>query len=127
MADCISRESEIADFDKCNSDNPAWTPQRVKTLLMRVPAIDVEPVRRGRWKPVYESEMTGWNPEFSECDQIGGYFCSNCNYKAIYSCNDEYVLSNYCPNCGFKMGADDDNNEFAPLDEDEDGEDYWDV
>ena len=93
--------------------------------INRTPTVNVDPVRRGSWKPVYESEITGWNPEFAGCDPVGGYVCSNCNCGAIYSCNDEYVLSNYCPNCGFKMRADDDNNEFAPLDED--GEDYWDV
>lgn len=55
MSDYISREAAIVDFERCNHKNPVWTPQRVKTLLMRIPAADVESVRRwipcsnGRW------------------------------------------------------------------------------
>lgn len=49
MSDYISREAAIEDFEQCNQKNSIWTPQRVKTLLMRIPAADVEPVRRGNW------------------------------------------------------------------------------
>ena len=37
----ISREAALADFESCNAGNPNWTPQRVKTLLLRQPAADV--------------------------------------------------------------------------------------
>lgn len=67
------------------------------------PAADVAPVKRGFWKPATESEITGWNPGYAGYDPIGGYFCSNCSYEAIFTCNDEYELSAYCPNCGAKM------------------------
>ena len=40
----ISREAALADFESCNAENPNWTPQRVKTLLLRQPAADVAPV-----------------------------------------------------------------------------------
>lgn len=46
MSDYISREAALADFEACNADNPRWTPQRVKTLLLRQPAADVAPVVR---------------------------------------------------------------------------------
>ena len=47
MADeYISREAALADFEACNAENPRWTPQRVKTLLLRQPAADVAPVVR---------------------------------------------------------------------------------
>lgn len=46
MNDYISREAAIEDFEQCNQKNSTWTPQRVKTLLMRIPAADVEPVRQ---------------------------------------------------------------------------------
>lgn len=49
MSDYISREAALADFEQCNQGNSTWTPQRVKTLLMRITSADVEPVRRGRW------------------------------------------------------------------------------
>jgi hypothetical protein len=42
----ISREAALADFESCNAENPNWTPQRVKTLLLRQPADDVAPVVR---------------------------------------------------------------------------------
>lgn len=33
-------------FEACNAENPRWTPQRVKTLLLRQPAADVAEVVR---------------------------------------------------------------------------------
>ena len=42
----ISRAEALADFEACNAENPRWTPQRVKTLLLRQPAADVAPVVR---------------------------------------------------------------------------------
>lgn len=69
--------------------------------------VDVAPVKSGFWEPISESEMTGFNPEFAGCDPIAGYKCSNCGNEAIFSCNDEFVLSDYCPNCGAEMNGDD--------------------
>ena len=46
MADYISREAALKDFESCNAENPNWTPTRVKTLLIRQPAADVAPVVR---------------------------------------------------------------------------------
>lgn len=42
----ISREAALKDFESCNAENPNWTPQRVKTLLLRQPATDVAEVVR---------------------------------------------------------------------------------
>lgn len=67
------------------------------------PTADVQKVRRGVWLPILESEITGWNPEFAGRDPVGGYICSICKNEAIYSCNDEWVLSDFCPYCGAKM------------------------
>ncbi|MBS4880070.1 MAG: hypothetical protein KH138_07175 [Firmicutes bacterium] len=64
---------------------------------------DVAPVRIGFWIPIPESAITGWNPAFAGCDPIAGYRCSRCGNEAIFSCNDVFVLSDYCPNCGAKM------------------------
>lgn len=73
-------------------------------LLRRVkaiPAADVAPVVRGRWKAQLESERDGfqflWLP-----DWIVGYMCSNCGGEAIEYV-DDYFLPDYCPNCGAKM------------------------
>ena len=42
----ISRVEALEDFEECNKSNPKWTPQRVKTLLLRQPAADVAEVVR---------------------------------------------------------------------------------
>lgn len=46
MADYIKRKTALEDFERCNAENPNWTPQRVKTLLLRQPAADVAEVVR---------------------------------------------------------------------------------
>lgn len=46
----ISREAALEDFESCNAENPNWTPQRVKTLLLRQPAADVAEVVYGKWE-----------------------------------------------------------------------------
>lgn len=45
----ISREAALKDFEACNAENPRWTPQRVKTLLLRQPAADVAEVVRCKY------------------------------------------------------------------------------
>lgn len=42
----ISRTEALEDFESCNAENPYWTPQRVKTLLLRQPAANVAEVVR---------------------------------------------------------------------------------
>lgn len=76
--------------------------------IWKAPAADVAPVVHGVWVPVYESEITGWDPALAGCDPIGGYICSKCHYEAVYDCNDKYVLSDYCPGCGAKMDGGED-------------------
>lgn len=99
MADYISREAAIVDFERCNHENPVWTPQRVKTLLMCIPAADVEPVRHGRWEGYTHSCYCGidqcGDPIFREKPV---YYCSNpkCRRKTV-------VKENFCPSCGAKM------------------------
>ena len=86
MTDYIKRKTALEDFERCNAENPNWTPQRVKTLLLRQPAADVAEVVHGRWI---------WNEE-GEIDWEQFYRCSNCG-------NKEYWESNFCPNCVAKM------------------------
>lgn len=111
MADYIDREAVL----KILEDHPAGTwrgydvySDDVRAIMRKVdeqPAADVALVRRGHWIPIHASELTGWNPEFAGCDPIAEYRCSRCGADAILSCNDDFVLSNYCPNCGAKMKA----------------------
>lgn len=76
--------------------------------IRKQPTADVAPVVHGVWIPVHESEISGWNPEVAGIDPIGGYICSACKNEAIYDCNDKFVLSDYCPNCGARMDGDSD-------------------
>ena len=51
-------------------------------------------------------EKVGSNAWMTGCDSTGVYICSNCLGEAIYSINEEFVLSDYCPYCGAKMFKD---------------------
>ena len=48
MDEYINREAVYEDFEKCNSENPKWTPSRVKTLITRQKAVDAVEVVRCR-------------------------------------------------------------------------------
>lgn len=112
MAEYIDREEYCEKHCRCSNEHcechglPCC--HRASCPIWKVPAADVAPVVRGIWMPVYESEMSGWNPAFSGRDPIGGYICSNCKHEAIFDCNDKFVLSGYCPWCGARMGGDSD-------------------
>lgn len=109
MDEYIDRGTAIAKLTALDVSEPNATMVGAKRLLAEIPAADVAPVVHGRWMPVYESEITGWDPAVAGRDPIGGYICSACKEESIYDCNDEFVLSNYCPNCGAKMdGGDND-------------------
>ena len=94
----------IAVFDQ---DFEALIPlSDVRKALQMTPTADVQEIRHGHWILLRESEITGFNPEFAGRDPIGGYQCSNCKEVAILDCNDEFVLSRYCPHCGAIMCKD---------------------
>ena len=65
MAEYIERKAAYADFEKCNSENPKWTPSRVKTLIARQEAADVTPVIRCH-------ECKHCDPENYHCDHPMG-------------------------------------------------------
>lgn len=95
----ISRTEALEDFESCNAENPNWTPQRVKTLLLRQPAADVAEVVNGQW------EETGWREYDAQsgetiCYPNAAIACTNCRYAFK---KDALWSRNYCPNCGAKM------------------------
>ena len=90
MDEYINREAVYEDFEKCNSENPKWTPSRVKTLISRQKAADVAPVRHGRWE---------WCKDY-DGDSI--LVCSECGRV----CHEEDAP--YCY-CGAKMDGGFDN------------------
>ena len=46
MIEYIEKQTMLEDFESCNRSNPKWTPQRVKTLIVRQPPADAAPVIR---------------------------------------------------------------------------------
>ena len=81
MDEYIEREAVYEDFEKCNGENPKWTPSRVKALIARQKTADVAPVRHGRWikNGVY-------------------YSCRKCGRSFHYRMEPQWW--NYCPQCG---------------------------
>ena len=67
--------------------------------LKKLPPADVRPVVRGRW----------------EMDSDGIPHCTECGYVApqrlflqvqSLACTTQFIMSNYCPDCGSYNGAD---------------------
>ena len=92
----ISREAALEDFESCNEKNPNWTPQRVKTLLLRQPAADVVEVVQGQW----EGEGDGYADGEIVLDV---WHCSQCGYCIDDGTDNPKYLPKHCPNCGAKM------------------------
>ena len=91
MADeYISREATLEDFEACNAENPRWTPQRVKTLLLRQPAADVAPVVHEKWL------LDRW-PSWPHRE------CSRCKIMIPRTKEVQDQYWQYCPNCGARM------------------------
>lgn len=84
----ISRTEALEDFEACNAANPHWTPQRVKTFLLRQPAVDVAEVVHGRW--IDGADNT-----------VEIVYCKDCKHKVrtdangIVICSEEHGM--YCP------------------------------
>ncbi len=71
---------------------PVWFAEQIANL----PAADVIEVVHGEWiEKGYEGIMT---------------YCSECLHRAPFNNHQELMLSNYCPNCGAKMGCNNENN-----------------
>lgn len=68
-------------------------PEIVPIQITESPAADVKGTRRGKW--VKASEF------------MPIYKCSICNERNLFK-DGNNVFSNFCPNCGAKMGGDND-------------------
>ena len=62
-------------------------------LFNKIPAADVQPIRRGRWIDIYEyCKMNGYKPSGVAIY----YWCSECM-------NEQEKTSDFCPCCGADM------------------------
>lgn len=67
-----------------------------KETIDNMPTIDAVPVRHGKWK---------WlSCTYDRVPKEKEYECSECHHKTIVH-GDDMPWENYCPNCGAKMGA----------------------
>ena len=74
----ISRADALKDFESCNAKNPNWTPQRVKTLLLRQQTADAVRVVHGRWvKNNFLSDDINTTAACSLCGELIGWFGDN--------------------------------------------------
>ena len=112
MTDYIKRKTALEDFERCNAENPNWTPQRVKTLLLRQPDADVAdvvhgtPVTEVRTRTIvgyheeigvlagdratlYRRNMVHADIPYDNCPICGATLCSRWH--------------NFCGKCGAKM------------------------
>ena len=108
MDEYIKRDGVLSKFnidDMMNVNGTLISLQDARETISNFPAADVVPARYGCWKLVHASEATGWDPKLAGSDPIWGYVCTNCRNEAIFDCNDEYILSDYCPNCGANMNG----------------------
>jgi hypothetical protein len=108
MDEYIKRDGVLSKFnidDMMNVNGTLISLQDARETISNFPAADVAPIRYACWKPVHASEATGWDPKLAGSDPIWGYVCTNCRNEAIFDCNDEYILSDYCPNCGANMNG----------------------
>ncbi len=84
MADYISREAALKDFEANNARNPNWTPQRVKTLLLRQRTADVaEVVHEGETTQIIDGCCTACGA-FMDCCEAAEYkFCPYCGKRIV--------------------------------------------
>lgn len=100
--DLISRAAAV-DILRARSEMAMGMPSIVfkasAQILEKLPSVDVEPVKHGRW--IFDKDANDWG--------IGGYVCSECraknnNLPCVETMNPMmFVGSSFCPNCGAKM------------------------
>ena len=103
MDDLISREAlknAIAtartNYNTCPEYNELFKyfSDLVSAMIDKMPAVDAEPVRHGKWLKVSRMLPPEWHDK------------KRCSVCANFALNDRLGrvrLSNYCPNCGAKM------------------------
>lgn len=93
MSDLINRQAAIDAINKLEYPSSLVD---VKRIIVKLPS--AQPVRHGKWMKSTERNKEWW------------WFCSNC--QEHYFEDDLYMnekhFPNYCPHCGAKMEAEQD-------------------
>lgn len=92
--DLIDREALINAYLAAHKGPPGGALK----LIQDAPAVDAEPVKRGKWKGYLIPHWTkryddDGEPEYKYHTE---YVCNICGYNSI-------IKHNYCPHCGAKM------------------------
>lgn len=88
MADLISREALIKAYLAAHKGPPGGAFK----LIQDAPAVDAEPVKRGKWLTCED----GWGDVHYQCSECGQEWCLNDGTP------EENGMS-YCPHCGANM------------------------
>lgn len=92
MPELIEREALLESYDRAHKGPPGGA----RKLIAEAPAVEAEPVRRGRW--IYRS------------DDGASCYCSECNEEALTAPYERNCIeSDFCPCCGAKMDGKDIN------------------
>ncbi len=83
MDEYIEREAVYEDFEKRNSENPKWTPGRVKVLIARQKTADVAPVVRCK-----DCKHKGWVQEPCHGKSV--------DYCKIWDCTLRNLEATFC-------------------------------
>lgn len=79
----------------------------VEWLVDKMPTIEPER-KKGKWIPVDSFSAFGGDESMwmAHGNPVAFYYCSNCKEQA-YAGEDGYsLITDFCPNCGAKMGED---------------------
>ena len=104
MAEYIDREALLQDIEQsvvfsARTGTVSAEMRGARKIVDRIrnaPAADVAPVKHGKWIEVQKENI--WN------DIVPVLECSACG-KYTVGTRGIMTKSNYCPNCGAKMGA----------------------
>ena len=88
MSDYIEREAALPLADN-----------RMRKILLALPAADVRPVVRAKWEDVHIDR-----PEIADLE-VASMFCPNCNrwHNEVYHYGNPIEFANYCCFCGADM------------------------
>lgn len=89
-------EERLEMCDYCG-DTVAWN---IGGQIKKLPAADVEVVKHGKWDCIPNTYM-------SVVSKDGAYHGNATTCSACHEVNPNAYKTNYCPNCGAKMGAED--------------------